>query len=73
MKDGSKQCVETITENSKTGEKMEKIQLSNLDQSNFLTQFCFLVIYHHYLISPFFYYLNIDELDELKKQFSKLF
>ncbi|XP_050059561.1 uncharacterized protein LOC114126171 isoform X3 [Aphis gossypii] len=45
FKDGSKQCVETITENSKTGKKMEKSQLSNMNQ---------------------------NELDELKKQFSKI-
>jgi len=35
MKDGNKKCVETISENSKTGEKIENLQLSNLDQSNF--------------------------------------
>ncbi|XP_025199809.1 uncharacterized protein LOC112597803 [Melanaphis sacchari] len=33
MKDGNKKCVETITENSITGEKTEKLQLSNLDQN----------------------------------------
>ncbi|XP_060862398.1 uncharacterized protein LOC132939319 isoform X2 [Metopolophium dirhodum] len=33
MKDGNKKCVETITENSKTGEKIENLQLSNLDQN----------------------------------------
>lgn len=33
MKDGSKKCVETITENSKTGEKIENLQLSNLDKN----------------------------------------
>ncbi|KAL5242562.1 hypothetical protein ACI65C_009972 [Semiaphis heraclei] len=33
MKDGNKKCVETISENSKTGEKIENLQLSNLDQN----------------------------------------
>ncbi|KAL4121709.1 hypothetical protein QTP88_014170 [Uroleucon formosanum] len=33
MKDGNKKCVETIRENSKTGEKVENLQLSNLDQN----------------------------------------
>uniref|UniRef100_A0A2S2NH38 Uncharacterized protein n=1 Tax=Schizaphis graminum TaxID=13262 RepID=A0A2S2NH38_SCHGA len=33
MKDGGKKCIETITENSKTGERVEKLQLSNLDQN----------------------------------------
>jgi len=35
MKDGNKKCIETISENSKTGEKIENLQLSNLDKSNF--------------------------------------
>jgi len=38
MKDGGKKCIETITENSKTGEKIENLQLSNLDKSNYLIQ-----------------------------------
>ncbi|XP_015372821.1 PREDICTED: uncharacterized protein LOC107168060 [Diuraphis noxia] len=33
MKDGNKKCVETISENPKTGEKIENLQLSNLDQN----------------------------------------
>ncbi|XP_022167779.1 uncharacterized protein LOC111031946 [Myzus persicae] len=33
MKDGNKKCVETITENSKTGEKIENLQLFNLDKN----------------------------------------
>lgn len=38
MKEGDKKCVETITENPRTGEKTKNLQLSNLDKSNYFIQ-----------------------------------
>lgn len=70
MKDGNKKCVETIRENSKTGEKVENLQLSNLDQSNSLIKL-YLVICN-YINSLFFLFLKYRWNERIEKSIFKI-